>query len=231
MKKRKLIHVSFDLVNGFAPRIPAQVCPGEDETIPRICVAPSIIKALQSIPQAGEVMYYMEEIGVPIIIHAYYMQSGAVLMPEQIADKVPDAVANQEMWVTEVPEDVRRVDYEIINPFTKKMKDRNGTVGRFVIGYDSLHVVGYQDNWRNLAHKISKSKEAEEWFMANMPAGITYRTLLSNLGDELLEKFGGKHGKIDYRRSNCSLQETHRKNGEGGNQTFFRNSKTGIRYS
>ena len=209
MKKSKLIHVSFDEVEQFIPRIPEQICPGEDNTIPRICAAPSVIKALQAIPQAGEVMNYMEKIGVPIIIHAYYMKSDAVLMPEQIADKVPDAVANQEMWITEVPEDVRLVDYEIITPFTKKMKNRNGTIGRFVIGYDSLRAVRYQDNWRNLAHKISKSKEAEEWFMANMPVGITYRTFMANLGDEFLKKFGGKHGKIDDRRSNCSLQETH----------------------
>lgn len=46
MKKSKLIHVSFDEVEQFIPRIPEQICPGEDNTIPRICAAPSVIKAL-----------------------------------------------------------------------------------------------------------------------------------------------------------------------------------------
>ena len=189
MKKRKLIHVSFDLVNGFAPRISAQVCPGEDETIPRICVSPSIIKALQSIPQAGEVRYYMEEIGVPIIIHAYYMKSDAVLMPEQIADKVPDALATGETWIMEIPVVVRRFDYEIVNPFIIKKKDGNGTVERFLVGYDSLKRVDYQDNWRNLARKMGRGKRAEDYFMSHKP-DLTYRCFMSNLDDDLLKLFG-----------------------------------------
>lgn len=189
MKKRKLIHVSFDLVNGFAPRISAQVCPGEDETIPRICVSPSIIKALQSIPQAGEVMYYIEEIGVPIIIHAYYMKSDAVLMPEQIADKVPDALATGETWIMEIPVEVRRFDYEIVNPFIIKKKDGNGTVERFLVGYDSLKRVDYQDNWRNLARKMGRGKRAEDYFMSHKP-DLTYRCFMSNLDDDLLKLLG-----------------------------------------
>ena len=112
MKKSKLIHVSFDEVEQFIPRIPEQICPGEDNTTPRICAAPSVIKALQAIPQAGEVIYYMWRIGVPIIIHAYYLESPSVLTPDQIADKVPDALATGETWITEIPESVRRFDYE-----------------------------------------------------------------------------------------------------------------------
>lgn len=105
MKKNKLIHVSFEEVEQFIPRIPEQICPGEDNTTPRICAAPSVIKALQAIPQAGEVIYYMRRIGVPIIIHAYYLESQSVLTPDQIADKVPDALVamlEDEGWIVRV---------------------------------------------------------------------------------------------------------------------------------
>lgn len=48
-------------------------------------------------------------------------------MPEQIADKVPDAVATGEMWVMAVPAAVRRIDYEIVDPYVPMRIDRNGT--------------------------------------------------------------------------------------------------------
>lgn len=183
MKKSKLIHVSFDEVEQFIPRIPEQICPGEDNTIPRICAAPSVIKALQAIPQAGEVIYYMRRIGVPIIIHAYYLESQSVLTPDQIADKVPDALATGETWITEIPVVVRRFDYEIVNPFIIKKKDGNGTVERFLVGYDSLKRVDYQDNWRNLARKMGRGKRSHK-------PDLTYRCFMSNLDDDLLKLLG-----------------------------------------
>lgn len=93
----KLVHVSFDEVERFVPRVPKQICPDEDNTTPRICVAPNILSAIQAMPQGGTVAYNMARIGVPVVIHAYYIESDAILMPEQIADKVPDAVATGEM--------------------------------------------------------------------------------------------------------------------------------------
>ena len=189
MKKSKLIHVSFDEVEQFIPRIPEQICPGEDNTIPRICAAPSVIKALQAIPQAGEVIYYMQRIGAPVIIHAYYLESQSVLTPDQIADKVPDALATGETWITEIPESVRRFDYEIVNPFIIKKKDGNGIVERFLVGYDFLKRVDYQDNWRNLARKMGRGKRAEDYFMSHKP-DLTYRCFMSNLDDDLLKLLG-----------------------------------------
>ena len=189
MKKNKLIHVSFDEVEQFIPRIPEQICPGEDNTIPRICAAPSVIKALQAIPQAGEVIYYMQQIGAPVIIHAYYLESQSVLTPDQIADKVPDALATGETWITEIPVVVRRFDYEIVNPFIIKKKDGNGTVERFLVGYDSLKRVDYQDNWRNLARNMGRGKRAEDYFMSHKP-DLTYRCFMSNLDDDLLKLLG-----------------------------------------
>ena len=70
----KLVHVSFDEVERFVPRVPKQICPDEDNTTPRICVAPNILSAIQAMPQGGTVAYNMARIGVPVVIHAYYIE-------------------------------------------------------------------------------------------------------------------------------------------------------------
>ena len=59
MSHMKGIHVSFDIVDEFTPRVPRQRCPGEDETVPRICVAEDILNAVNAVPQAGLVMENM----------------------------------------------------------------------------------------------------------------------------------------------------------------------------
>ena len=68
----KLVHVSFDEVERFVPRVPKQICPDEDNTTPRICVAPNILSAIQAMPQGGTVAYNMARIGVPVVIHANF---------------------------------------------------------------------------------------------------------------------------------------------------------------
>ena len=193
MKNVKLIHVSFDEVENFTPRVPQQRCPNEDETIPRICVAPTIRNALSAIPQAGEVIYYMERLHLPIIIHAYYIESDSVLMPKELVDKVPDAMGTKEMWVTKVPDAVLRVDFELVDPVIVKRKDANGTCERAVIGYDSLRRVKFQDNWQNLAIKFINGTDKIEHFMRNKP-DISYRAFMSNMDDELLKALIRKEG-------------------------------------
>ena len=45
------IHISFDIVNEFIPPwVPRQRCPGEDETVPRICVTEDILNAVNAVP-------------------------------------------------------------------------------------------------------------------------------------------------------------------------------------
>lgn len=189
-KTKPMVHVSFDLVENFIPRVPRQICPNEDSTTPRICVAPDKLSALQAIPQAGEVIHTMKVIGIPVIIHAYYLKSGAVLMPEQIADKVPDATATREMWITDIPQSVYRIDYEIVYSYVPKRTDRNGTRERFVI-YADFKRVKHQENWINLAYKSAKSDKAAEYFLKNKP-DISFRTFMSNMDDELLKSLNIK---------------------------------------
>ena len=193
MKNVKLIHVSFDEVENFTPRVPQQRCPNEDETIPRICVAPTIRNALWAIPQSGEVIHYMKMLNLPVIIHAYYIKCDQFLMPEEIVDKVPDAMGTKEMWVTEIPDSVRRVDFELVDPLTITQKDMNGICERIVMGYASLNRVKFQDNWRNLAIKFINGTDKIEHFMRNKP-DISYRTFMSNIDDELLKALIRKEG-------------------------------------
>ena len=69
----KGVHVSFDIVDHFAPRIPKQRCPEEDATISRICVAENLTMAINALPQSGDVICAMKDLRLPIIIHAYYI--------------------------------------------------------------------------------------------------------------------------------------------------------------
>ena len=102
---------------------------------------------------------------------------------------MPDALATGETWITEIPVVVRRFDYEIVNPFIIKKKDGNGTVERFLVGYDSLKRVDYQDNWRNLARKMGMGKRAEDYFYEHKP-DLTYRCFMSNLDEDLMKLLG-----------------------------------------
>lgn len=82
--EQPMVHVSFDLVDEFIPRVPKQRCEGENNTIKRICVAPSIIEALNAIPQAGLVVRNMKSLGLPVIIHCYYLKADKVMSNDEV---------------------------------------------------------------------------------------------------------------------------------------------------
>lgn len=116
VKTRRLVHVSFDCVERFVPRIPKTAAEGEDTTIPRICVTDSITHGLQAMAWAGKTLTVMQKLGLPLIVHAYYMSDDHVLAPDIVQQFVPDAKANHEHWLTECPKIIRRVDYELVRP-------------------------------------------------------------------------------------------------------------------
>lgn len=72
---QRMVHVSFDLVDNFVPRLPKQIATNEDRTVKRICVAPSLRNALMAIPKARQVVHTLKRIGLPVILHAYYLNS------------------------------------------------------------------------------------------------------------------------------------------------------------
>lgn len=182
-KSKAMVHVSFDTVEQFIPRVPQQRCINEDSTTPRICVAPDLTSALQAIPQAGEVIYNMKRIGVPVIIHAYYLQCGAVLKADEI--NVPDACVTGEMWLTDAPSKVYRCDFELTDSYTVLRKDKYGTEGRMLL-CARYKRVKHQDNWKNLAYYVSDTEKRAEKFLKKKP-DITFRTFMSNLDEELIK--------------------------------------------
>lgn len=184
------IHISFDIVDEFTPRVPLQRCPGEDETIPRICVAEEILNAVNAVPQAGLVMENMKNLGLPVIIHAYYL-TGEGMGQEEVQNYVPDAKLTGELWLTEKPQEVRRVDYEIVDFATKTIKDPFGHDLTAVV-INSFNECEYQDNVENFLHSMNGfgnvSKERMERTRKIFKEN-SFRTVISNIGD-LITKNG-----------------------------------------
>ena len=149
--KQKLIHCSFDLVDNFVPRVPDSrvMWEGkeyEDATTPRICVAPSVLHCLKSMPKAGETIRWMKAVGMNPVIHAYYLKSDNVHMCTK--DDVLDADNTHEMWVLDKPKDWHRVDYEITDCFMTDGKDQFGKDGVFIHVVD-IKRVPYTDNLKD----------------------------------------------------------------------------------
>lgn len=177
------VHVSFDQIEKFIPRVPGSRCPNEDNTIPRICVAPDIRSALNAIPQCGQVLEYMRKLGLPVIIHAYYLYGGKRIDNKGVQKYVPDAAITKEFWLVTPPEGVRRVDY-VVNDFST-LKDKDP------FGHEIWHIFGvrlkrcrFQSNINNLVSNFScNERKVREICMEN-----SYRTVMSNIGEELVRK-------------------------------------------
>lgn len=182
---QRMVHVSFDLVDKFVPRLPKQRAINEDCTIERICVAPSLRSALMAIPKAGQVVHTLKRLGLPVILHAYYLDSDSVLMPEQIRSKVPDALFTGEMWLTDVPQSVYRVDYELIDSYVPELTDLYGAKERFVV-CSTFRKVKYQSNWHNFAYKVAKDPEIAEAFLEEK-LQMSFRRFIELLDDKLLQ--------------------------------------------
>lgn len=160
-KSNSYVHLSFDLVEEFVPRIPKSRLEKEDAVTPRICVAKYISQALSALPVAGKTIEAMLEIGMPVIIHAYYLQSDAVIQTEDLLEAVPDARYTGEMWITERPKKIWRVDYELCDIFLYHTKDMYGEEIVIPDTY-TLKKVCNQDNWKNFLLQM-KIKEMDEF--------------------------------------------------------------------
>lgn len=180
-----MVHVSFDLVESFFPRVPPQRLKTEDATIPRICVAPNVLFALRSIPQCGNVMQVMKQLGLPIIVHTYYLKSENVIDNETVQKYVDDAYVTGEMWLTDPPESVYRVDYQITDFLAPMMTDKFGNREHFVFIAD-MKRCKYQDNWDNLFGSLYLN-DREGGKIKSLKGLCTFRTLMSNLGKEEIE--------------------------------------------
>lgn len=180
-KSNSYVHLSFDLVEEFVPRVPKSHLKTEDAVTPRICVAKYIPQALSAVPSAGKTIEAMLEIGMPVVIHAYHLQSDAVIQTEDLLEAVPDAWYTGEMWITKRPEKVWRQDYELCNIFLYRIKDLNG---KEIIVPDTyaLKRVRHQDNWKNFLQQMD-IKETDE--VREIMTQTLFSTMIVNLLPEL----------------------------------------------
>ena len=113
MRKKKYIHVSFDVVEEFIPRVPKSRLENQDSEIQRICVTDNIDHCLHAMVAAGRTSELMQQVNVPCIIHAYYLDCEDIWETNRVSKYVPDAKENHESWLLSKPTRIYRVDYEI----------------------------------------------------------------------------------------------------------------------
>lgn len=175
------IHVSFDTVTKFTPRVPKWFCTNEDCTIPRICVVPDIRSALNAIPQCGQVMEYMRNLNLPVIIHVYYLYGGKQMDNKEVQKYVPDAGYTKEFWVTSVPDRVNRIDYEVTDFDVQKTKNAFGEEV-WDVSNVQLSRCKYQSNIENFIRAFAQTTKKEP--LRKLFTEYSYRTVMSNMGEE-----------------------------------------------
>lgn len=94
-------HVSFlrgkrHRVKTFVPRVPDTCAPDEDKSFPRICLTPTVEQCVQAMaPDSRD----LRKGAVVTVYTAEISENDPCLWrPEEIADRVPDSVENQEYW-------------------------------------------------------------------------------------------------------------------------------------
>jgi hypothetical protein len=100
-----LYHISFDVletVEKFEPRIPENRMQEEDKTIKRVCCADTLEGAIMALPDNPN--FLMSDKLFPLI-KVYELDEATVkkdefFTPSEIVDKVPDALATGEHWIT-----------------------------------------------------------------------------------------------------------------------------------
>ncbi len=85
-------------------------------------------------------MCKMRELGLPILVQVYYLQSDSVMSNEEVRKYVPDAEYTGEMWITKAPKKVYHRTYEIIDFLAPKRTDMFGVEGHFVMLIDTIRV-------------------------------------------------------------------------------------------
>lgn len=179
----RYVHVSFDIVEHFEPRIPRTWAKTEDRAIKRICVTDRIQRGLNAMAQAGLTLQIMQKLGLPLIIHAYYMESENVIAPEQVQNFVPDALTNHESWLTETPKRIWRVDYEVIDPVLYHFHD-DPDPKHLIVASAPLRTISFSDNVDNFVKRFHIFQPDD---VARLLREHGFSAVLCNLEETLLE--------------------------------------------
>lgn len=125
-----LYHLSFDVLEEiyeFIPRIPEIRMKGEDNTFLRICCSDTIEGALSGIP--GNIDFLNSDRIYPLVKVYEFDETGLedefVLSPEEIKDKVPDALTTGEHWITS---NIRPKSSYIINVKSMNYSKKNNAI-------------------------------------------------------------------------------------------------------
>lgn len=191
MRKKKYIHVSFDVVEEFIPRVPKSRLENEDSEIPRICVTDSIDHCLQAMVAAGRTLELMQQVNVPCIIHAYYLDCEDILETDQISKYVPDAKENHESWLLSKPTRIYRVDYEIKDIMIHHCADDSDPRNAILASYQ-LKRTHFQDNSTLLAKRFHVT-DSETFSKLMKEHG--YVIVMCDMGPDLIRLLENKEKK------------------------------------
>lgn len=187
-KRSSYVHVSFDPVDEFVPRVPENRCPGENDSIPRICMAGDVISALNAMPGGALAAARMAAIGLKPIVHAYYLKGGRVLEGDAVRRLVPDAYATGEAWFLDSPSSVRRMDWLLDDPaiICLNQHEQDGADRCYCIIGAKLKLTPFTDNWDQLFEwfGIPDSKAGET--KAMIRARVSFREFMTNFTEEQL---------------------------------------------
>lgn len=196
-KRTSYVHCSWDIIHPLtlAPRIPSGRIgrlpngASEDSTTPRICVANSVNHALTAMPRTGKAIKSMRMVGIPVIIHAYYLSIDEKYVYRPSKEEVPDAEWTGELWLLKEPDKVIRRDYLISDEFIYHTRNQYDQEYEKFIGCD-ITPCKFADNYVNFIRSLSgnPSNNLNEDTLHIMKEHVSFRSLVQNLDEEFLEQ-------------------------------------------
>lgn len=167
-----LYHLSFDVletIGEFIPRVPEQRMAEEDNTSLRICCTDTIEGALLAMPDNRDFLISTKLFPLVKVyeLDESKIEKGNLLSPNEIKDKVPDAVATGEHWITTAIEPSNFYTIQVTN-------------------------LSYDENSRTVSnliyHKLTQEEEAElgDCYCFDIRVEATEETLII-LDEEIVE--------------------------------------------
>lgn len=131
------IHVSFDPVERFVPRIPRNRMFNEDETTERISVGTQLLPCLHAVPYGIDTLYraYTELKDAPFlhpVLHVYTLWTEEIAYRPTVKE-VPDVEKSGERWLLKEPEYVTREDLLVTNMEYKMLPHEPFTDDKYIV--------------------------------------------------------------------------------------------------
>ena len=178
-----LVHVSFEEVKSFIPRVPQERAKGENKTVKRICFSEGIEKAMNAIPLGGYALRGMlKSKRVTPILHVYFCivsdnPDVRFVPPETVQMKyhVLDAESMREWWALDIP----KLEHRLVRVDKANMADYTDQFGNHGVCI------------KNLEHDLVKKLPAnapELWIRGTSLEDYGVRTVFACLGQKQMDK-------------------------------------------